>query len=156
MNYYGRIIIRIWRIIIAMPVDCVFCRIVAGELPSNRIYEDADVLAFLDIAPLVKGHTLVIPKAHIDPFMQAPPDIITPLFLAVQRVARAMMTSLKADGINLHQSNGKVAGQVVPHLHVHVIPRFADDGLAWNWRAGSYADPAEAKAMLERIKAAIT
>jgi histidine triad (HIT) family protein len=138
-----------------MPPDCVFCRIVAGQLPSCRVYEDDRILAFLDIAPLVEGHTLVIPKTHYDPFMDAPPEILTPLFLAVQRVARAMTAGLKADGVNLHQANGRAAGQVVPHLHVHVVPRFANDGHSWNWRPRAYPDQSRAQTLAAKIREAL-
>ena len=138
-----------------MQPDCIFCRIVAGQLPSCRIYEDESVMAFLDIAPLIKGHTLVIPKQHVDLFMDAPADIMKPLFHAVQRVARAMLHGLKADGVNIHQANGKAAGQVVPHLHVHVVPRFLNDGHAWNWHPKKYDDQTESLEMATRIKNAL-
>ncbi len=139
-----------------MGIDCIFCKIVAGELPCCRVFENDDVLAFLDIAPLVKGHTLVIPKTHCDPITAAPPEILTPLFLAVQHVAKAIFAGLKADGVNVHQANGAAAGQVVPHLHVHVIPRFGSDGHSWNWRPKKYDGQNEANALAEQITKAIT
>ena len=135
--------------------DCIFCKIVAGAIPATRVYEDEAVLAFLDIGPIVRGHTLVIPKAHYDPLTAIPPDLLHRVIDAVQRIAAAQRTGLKADGVNVHQSNGAVAGQLVPHAHFHVIPRFADDGHRWNWNAGRYADPAEMTALAERLRAAL-
>lgn len=118
--------------------DCVFCKIIAGKIPATRLYEDEQTLAFMDIAPLVKGHALVIPKAHYDPLTDVPLTVLSACIATVQRVALAQMTALKADGVNIHQANGAAAGQVVPHLHFHVVPRFKDDGHHWNWHGGRY------------------
>ena len=123
--------------------DCIFCRIVANEIPSSKIYEDAHTLAFLDIGPLVKGHTLVIPKQHYDPLTTVPTETLAACMHTVQRVMLALEQSLGSHGVNMHQANGTAAGQVVPHVHFHVIPRFNDDGHHWNWRASSYASPVE-------------
>ncbi len=135
--------------------DCVFCRIVAGEIPSVKIFEDDEVLAFMDIGPIVKGHALVIPKAHYELITDAPPVVLHRVIETVQRVVAAQREGLKADGVNLHQCNGAASGQVVPHVHFHVIPRFRDDGHHWNWRAGRYTDPAEMSEFAERIRAAL-
>ncbi len=135
--------------------DCVFCRIVEGALPCTRVYEDADVLAFLDIGPIVKGHTLVIPKVHAERITDVTPGILGRVMSAAQRVAAAQKQGLKADGVNLHQANGAAAGQVVPHVHVHVIPRFNDDGHRWNWASTTYADDAERDRTAERITRAL-
>ncbi len=138
-----------------MSNGCIFCKIARGEIPSTRVYEDADTLAFLDIGPLVKGHTLVIPKAHHDPLMNTPDDVLAKMIATAKRVARAQVAGLKADGVNLHQSNGAVAGQVVPHIHIHVIPRFASDGHRWNWAARKYDSPAQMQQAAESIKSAM-
>lgn len=135
--------------------DCVFCRIVAGKLPCVRIVEDDDVLAFLDIGPIVKGHALVIPKAHFESLADIPPDLLDRVMRTAQAVAGAQLAGLKADGVNLHQANGAAAGQVVPHLHVHVVPRFNRDGHHWNWSSTRYADDAEQQATVERIRRAL-
>ena len=134
-----------------MSTPCVFCRIIRGELPCTRLYEDDDVLAFLDIGPLVKGHALVIPKRHLDLLTAVPADLLGRVMSVVQRVAAAQMERLGAAGVNVHQSNGAVAGQVVPHVHFHVIPRFPDDGHRWNWTPRRYDSPAEFQAMGERL-----
>lgn len=138
-----------------MKDDCIFCRIVAGSLPCVRLFEDGDVLAFMDIGPIVKGHALVIPKAHRDPITDLSPDLLGRVMAMVQRVAAAQRRGLKADGVNVHQANGAAAGQVVPHVHVHVIPRFNGDGHRWNWTSTRYADDAEMAATAARIREAL-
>jgi len=135
--------------------DCLFCRIVAGEVPSTKVYEDADILAFLDIGPVVKGHTLVIPKAHHDPITGTPRDVLHLLIDAVQRIAAAQLGGLKADGVNVSQANGRAAGQVIPHVHFHVIPRFAADGHHWNWSAKKYDGAQEMQEFAARIAGAL-
>ena len=135
--------------------DCLFCKIVAGEIPAIKVFENDRVLAFMDIGPIVKGHVLVIPKAHHNPLSQTPDDVLSQVIAAVRRVAQAQQDGLGADGVNIHQSNGAAAGQVVPHLHFHVIPRFKHDGHHWNWTAHPYADLAEAAALADRIQAAL-
>ncbi len=132
--------------------DCIFCKIVAGDIPACKIYEDEHTLAFMDIGPLVKGHTLVIPKTHYDPLSETPTEILTACMQTVQRVMQAQQKALSAVGVNLHQANGAAAGQVVPHLHFHIIPRFADDGHHWNWNPQSYANPEAMQKMANRIK----
>ena len=138
-----------------MSADCIFCKIVAGEIPSTKVYEDAEILAFIDIGPIVKGHTLVIPKRHMDPITEAPPGVLARVMHVVQKVAQAQLNGLKADGVNVMQCNGKAAGQVVPHLHFHVIPRYETDGHHWNWNAKEYGDPAEMVEFADKIKEAI-
>ena len=135
-----------------MNADCIFCKIVSGILPSYKVYEDDVTLAFMDIGPIVRGHTLVIPKKHYDPLIQTPADVLGKLIAVVQKIAAAQTRALKADGINVMQSNGKAAGQVVPHIHFHVIPRFLQDGHSWNWHPKPYADPHEIRQLAESIK----
>ncbi len=132
-------------------LNCLFCRIVRGEIPAVRIFEDDATLAFLDINPIVKGHTLVIPKAHFDPLMNTPDDVLARVIRTVRLVARAHVAGLRAEGVNLHQSNGSPAGQVIPHLHFHVIPRFAHDGHHWNWQAKHYDGPTEMQTWAARL-----
>ena len=110
-------------------MDCIFCKIASGEIPSVKVYEDERVLAFMDINPMNDGHLLIIPKTHA-----ATIDEITEVdFLAVMsathKLAGAVKKALSPDGINLLQLNGKAANQVVPHLHVHIVPRWSGDGL---------------------------
>jgi len=140
---------------IQMNTDCVFCKIVKGEIPSTRLYEDPDVLAFMDIGPVVKGHVLVIPKEHHNPLMATPSEILQKLIVVVQQIAKAQMKGLQADGINVSQANGKVAGQVVPHIHFHVIPRFMTDDYHGNWLPRKYDSPQELDSFANRIRQAI-
>ncbi len=109
--------------------DCIFCRIVAGQLPAARILETPDVLAFLDIAPVNYGHTLIIPKVHYQNFMDLPDDLWQEMGRVSRRVAQALRTTLYAQGFNLQMNNFEAAGQVVFHAHLHIIPRYFSDGL---------------------------
>ena len=134
---------------------CVFCKIVEGTIPSARVYEDEKYLAFLDIGPINEGHTLVIPKEHVDPITAMDPDALADLVRVVQRVAGAVVAATGADGLNLHQSNGACAGQVVPHLHFHVIPRFDRDGHSFHWRQGRYESNDAMEARAAEIRSAM-
>lgn len=138
-----------------MDSDCIFCRIVKGEVPCTKVYEDDSVVAFMDIGPVVKGHTLVVPKQHHDPITGTPPAVLHRLIEIVQKITLAQYRGLKADGVNVSQANGKAAGQIVPHIHFHVIPRFLADGHHWNWSAKQYDSPGEMQSYADRIRAAL-
>jgi len=135
--------------------DCVFCKIVAGRLPSARLLETDRVLAFLDIAPIIKGHSLVIPKEHYESIEEVPGDLLGDMIRAAADVARAIRRGLGAEGVNLHHATGSCAGQVVPHVHLHVLPRHGDDGFRWNWRHLSYDGPPEMAEWQRRISAGL-
>lgn len=111
-----------------MSDDCIFCSIVAGEIPSRTVYETDDVLAFLDANPLAPGHTLVIPKAHHEHVQDMPNDLAADVFAVMQRLVDPIESAVDADGSTVAFNNGEVAGQEVPHTHGHVVPRFEDDG----------------------------
>ena len=111
-----------------MPEDCIFCRIVDGEIPSRTVHEDDTVLAFLDANPLAPGHTLVIPKAHHETLGDLPDDAGAAVFDALHDLAPVVESAVDADGSNVAFNNGEAAGQEVPHVHGHVIPRFEGDG----------------------------
>ena len=130
--------------------NCIFCRIANGEIPCAKIYEDDNVLAFLDLAPVHHGHTLVIPKSHYKDMLEVPSELGTHVFAALQKVAAAVMKATGAMGFNVMQNNGLAAGQTVFHIHWHIIPRFEDDGLNM-WEQGSYADMAEMQAMAAKV-----
>ena len=104
----------------------IFCRIIDGEVQSNIIYEDKDVIAILDISQTTRGHTLVIPKEHYENFLVCPPELAHKVFDVAQRIGNAMKVELGAEGVNILTNVGEVAGQSVPHFHVHVIPRYSD------------------------------
>lgn len=133
-------------------MDCIFCSIVKGEIPAARIFEDDEVLVFMDIGPIIKGHVLIIPKKHYDPVTETPDDILARLHLTAKKMARAQMNGLGADGVNILQNNGKASGQEVPHIHVHVIPRFNDDGHHWNWNAKKYDDVEEMTRLADKLR----
>ena len=118
--------------------DCVFCKIVAGEIPCTKIFEDEFCLSFLDVGPLADGHTLLIPKAHYGQLPDVPPETMAGLASQLPRIGRAIVRATGAEGFNVLQNNGRIAGQVVPHVHFHLIPRKAEDGLGYRWNAGSY------------------
>jgi len=131
-------------------MDCIFCKIIAGDIPSNKAYEDDTVLAFLDLAPASQGHTLVIPKAHYPNILEAPAELGTAVFSALSRVGTAVMSATGAAGINIIQNNGLAAGQTVFHIHWHIIPRFEGDGFSL-WTPGSYPDMAAMQAMAAKV-----
>lgn len=108
-------------------MDCLFCKIVSGEMPSRKVYEDKDVLAFLDINPANPGHTLVVPKKHAEMIFDADDETLEKSIVVAKVIARRLKERLNADGVNVMQNNGRHAGQIVSHIHLHVIPRFADD-----------------------------
>lgn len=113
--------------------DCVFCRIVAGESPCDEIYRDDLTLAFMDIHPANDGHCLVILRAHFATVFEMPPALFGAVAAAAARVARAVDDVLRPGGLSILQANGSLAGQTVPHVHVHVLPRRAGDNLPINW-----------------------
>ena len=110
-----------------MSNDCLFCKIINGEVPSHKVYEDEDVIAFLDISPLGRGHTVVIPVKHFDTLWEFPEKEMEKFFGVVKQLAILLKTKLKADGINILQNNFKAAGQVIFHMHYHIIPRWDND-----------------------------
>lgn len=132
--------------------DCIFCKIVAREIPAKILHEDDDVLVFMDIGPIIKGHALVVSKKHYDPVTQTPDAVVAKLHLTAKRIARAQMNGLGADGVNIMQNNGIAAGQEVPHIHVHVIPRFNDDGHHWNWNPKNYEKFDEMAELAEKMR----
>ncbi len=133
-------------------MECIFCKIIAGEIPSTKLYEDDLVLAFLDIAPINHGHLLVIPKEHHTSSSTIPEDVAGRMFHVGSRLGVACKRSLDMDGFNLHLADGQCAGQVVFHAHLHVVPRAVDDGFHWNWRQQPYADDQQRDEIVEKIK----
>jgi histidine triad (HIT) family protein len=133
---------------------CVFCGIVAGDVPASLVLRAPDVVAFLDARPLFKGHVLVVPAAHVDHLHALPAELIAPLFSTVQRVARAVQTGLGADGTFV--ASNTVVSQSVPHLHVHVVPRHKGDGLrGFFWPRTKYESDDERDAVARRIADAL-
>ena len=132
---------------------CLFCDIASGKVPSNKVFENEKVLAFLDIAPVNHGHTLVISKEHYANMEEIPHDALCETIKAVKMIGKALKDGLGAPGYNVSVNNDPVSGQVIPHIHFHIIPRKEGDGLRL-WKQGKYAD-GEAMQVLGKIKEAI-
>ena len=131
----------------------VFARILRGELPSQTVFEDEETLAIMDIMPRADGHVLVIPKAACRNLLDAPPDALKAVALTTQRLARAVKAAFAADGVTIQQFNETAGGQVVFHMHVHVMPRHA--GLALRPHTGAMEKPEILAANAEKIRAAL-
>jgi histidine triad (HIT) family protein len=114
--------------------DCIFCQIVAGDLPAQKIYEDDHTIAFMDINPGTRGHALVIPRRHARNLLEIEADDLSATLLTAQKIAQRVSDRLGADGVNLINSCGEAAWQTVFHFHVHVIPRYRDDPLQLPWK----------------------
>lgn len=110
--------------------DCIFCGIISGEIPSHKIYEDSNVVAFLDINPVKDGHTLIVPKVHAENLLESGPEVSQMLMETVQKISPAIKKIVAAEGFNVVTNIGAAAGQTVHHTHVHIIPRHEGDGLA--------------------------
>ncbi len=135
-------------------MDCIFCKIASGELPSHKLYEDERVLAFLDIQPGTEGHALVIPKRHATDFFDLEEEDRNAVMRAARLVAEPLMETTGAEGLNLHQSNGQAAGQVIFHFHLHLLPRRSEDDLRSPWRAQE-SDADRLTELAARIAAAL-
>ncbi|MBU4351506.1 MAG: HIT family protein [Nanoarchaeota archaeon] len=130
--------------------DCIFCKIVKGEIPCSKVYEDNHVIAFLDIAPASKGHTLIVPKEHYEIIPNVPNALLEKTIDVVKKIGCALLK--ENDGFNVMQNNRKAAEQLVPHVHFHVIPRNNGDGLdVAKWKSSKYAE-GEMEEMLAKLK----
>jgi histidine triad (HIT) family protein len=137
-----------------MPTDpnCVFCKIVAGQIPCFKLHEDEHTIAFMDINPANEGHALAVAKGHYPTLTEIPADILGKVAATAKRVASAVDMALRPAGINLIQANGPGAAQSVPHLHIHILPRLVGDHLPINWTPKP-GDMEKIKAVYNRIKA---
>jgi len=131
--------------------DCIFCKIAKGEIPSSMVYEDTNVISFLDIMPANKGHCLIIPKNHYENLIDIPDEELSSMIKAVKKVAKALSLSVGNGSYNLMMNNGKEAGQLVAHAHIHLIPRFKGDRLRLKWTHKKYEDK-EMEQFRENIK----
>jgi len=107
-------------------MDCIFCKIAAGEIPAHKVYEDESVVAFLDIAHFTQGHTLILPKSHHADLLDTPDEIVAKIAVLAKDLAANYKPTLSADGFNVNNNCGEVAGQEIMHYHVHLIPRYSD------------------------------
>ena len=133
--------------------DCIFCKIVRKEIPAAFVYENHETFAFMDIKPTNPGHVLVVPKEHHADFASTPPDQLGDIAAVAQRVGKAAMAELGAPGFNIAVNNGRAAGQLVDHMHLHVIPRYEGDGLEL-WHGKPYAE-GEMERVAEKLKNAL-
>jgi len=108
--------------------DCIFCKIINGKIPAYKIYEDKDFIAILDIAPVNPGHVLLIPKKHFQLLEEFPEDLAEKLILLAQRLIPKIKKTVRSDSVNFSLNDGKTAGQLIPHVHFHIMPRFDKDG----------------------------
>ena len=120
--------------------NCIFCKIAAGEIPSNTIYEDDSFRVILDLGPATKGHALVLPKNHYADLFEIPEDVLADAAKVAKKVAGTMKEKLSCDGLNLVQNNGEAAGQTVKHFHLHLIPRYKDDNQNILWKPTQPSD----------------
>lgn len=135
--------------------DCIFCRIIKGDIPAAKVYEDDQTLAFMDIGPVNPGHVLIIPKRHVGLLWEATAEEARACMDIVLKVARAVHEATGWPGMNLIQNNHACAGQVVEHCHFHVIPRDPGDGMKFGWRQGKYGE-GELETMQRKIVRSLT
>lgn len=129
--------------------DCIFCKLANGEIPSATLYEDADFRVFLDLGPATRGHALIVPKEHYADLFELPEELCEKAFALAKKMAAKMKRAYACDGFNLVQNNGETAGQTVFHFHMHLIPRYANDGAGITWTPGSISE--EERAELVRL-----
>lgn len=134
--------------------DCVFCKIIKGEIPCDKVYEDNQVIAFLDISPVNPGHTLVIPKKHYETIIDVPTKILHKTIDVAQKVAKALVVTPDG-GVNVFQNNKPAAGQLVPHIHFHLIPRHSGDGHTFTWKEQGYESDAQKEEYRKCIEKAL-
>jgi len=136
----------------ATDTDCIFCKIVAGEIPSTKVAEDDDTFVFMDVNPATRGHALVIPKRHTQDVTTIDPADLATVMVKAQEIAKRAEQALGADGVNLLNCCGSAAWQTVFHFHVHVIPRYAGDGLTEPWKPGQGGDAEVIAAAAEALR----
>ncbi len=134
--------------------NCIFCKIAMGEIPSNTVYEDNDFRVILDIAPANPGHCLILPKNHAADIFEMDEELVAKAHCLAKKIATALKSALKAEGVNILQNNGAAAGQSVSHYHIHVIPRNTGDNVTLN-KEGNSMSSEEFGAIADKIKAAL-
>ena len=120
--------------------ECIFCKIIRGEIPSQKLYEDDLAFVMLDAFPGTRGHTLIIPKAHHADVFDTPPELYAHLMKVATKMAESLKQALNYDGVNIFQNTGRASGQTVFHLHIHVFPRWLGDGALGGWNPGNLSD----------------
>jgi histidine triad (HIT) family protein len=136
-------------------METIFTKIINGEIPSSKVYEDEDFLAILDIRPVNFGHTLLIPKKFFVNVFDAPADVAAKMYPAISKVANAIKDALNCDGVNVYQNNGAAAGQEVFHAHVHIVPRYESDEVRFAPKHVEYESPAAMQELAEKINSSV-
>ena len=131
--------------------ECIFCKIASGQIPATKVYEDEVIVAFLDIGPVSDGHTLVMPRKHVEQVHSCPPELLGQIWTRLGKIAGAVASVTDTDGYNVLCNNGRAAGQVVDHLHFHIIPRRTGDGVFTQWPSYKYGQ-GRAEAIAEKIR----
>ncbi|HIU75177.1 MAG TPA: HIT family protein [Candidatus Pelethocola excrementipullorum] len=133
-------------------MDCIFCKIANGEIPSATLYEDEDFRVMLDIGPASFGHALILPKKHYADIYELPDELASRVMVLAKKVAGALKQALKLEGLNLLQNNGSLAGQTVYHFHLHLIPRYQGDEVGLTWKPGELQDK-DREVIIEKVTA---
>ena len=131
--------------------NCVFCKIIQGDIPSATVYEDNDFKAILDVGPAARGHVIILTKKHYANLMEADDAVLSGIMIVAKKIATALKKTYQCDGINILQNNGEASGQTVFHLHVHVIPRFKEDDIRIGWTPGDM--PSDLDEIVKEIQA---
>ena len=132
-------------------MDCIFCDIISGKRPGTFLYTDDDIVVFLDKYPIDLGHSLVVSKKHYEKIIDMEAEDVGSMFSKIPKIAKAILNGTGADAFSIAQNNGKAAKQIIPHVHIHIIPRFNNKGTIWTKREISNAD--ELEALAEKIRA---
>ncbi len=135
--------------------DCIFCKIIEKSIPNAIIFENNRFLAFMDKYPINHGHTLVVPKDHFNNILEMPIDLVAELYSIVPPIAKALITALDGDGFNVNQNNGRSANQIVPHVHVHIVPRYSIEKIKGQWPTRKIAKMEELVDLAEKIRSNI-
>lgn len=134
-----------------MEENCIFCKILKGDIPSTVVYEDELFKAILDVNPAARGHVIILPKKHAPNIFELPEEETSKIMIVAKKIAGALKKAYSCDGVNILQNNGEAAGQTVFHLHVHVIPRFKEDTVNIGWKPGDM--PEDMAAIADEIRA---
>ena len=135
--------------------NCIFCKIANGEIPAATLYEDEDFRVILDLGPASKGHALILPKAHAANIYELSDEMAAKAMILAKKMATAMTEALNCDGFNIVQNNGECAGQTVFHFHMHLIPRYKEDGVGITWTPGSLTDEVKEE-ILSKVQAELS
>lgn len=131
--------------------NCIFCKIIGGEIPSKTLFENDEFKVIFDISPASKGHVIILPKYHAANIFELPEEVTAKAFVLAKKIATVLKEVLNCDGVNILQNNGEAAGQTVFHLHIHVIPRYKDDNMGLTWKQGE-ADPDVLEEIITKAK----